>query len=296
MPETGAEIKLRAPAKVNLTLEVLGKRSDDYHELRSLVQCLSLADELTLRPTAEGITVSVHGEWAPVGRQNLCHAAATIFIEQVGSPGGVEIQLIKHIPAGRGLGGGSSDAAATLLGLGELVEEAPSGEELHQMAAELGSDVPLFLSGGAAVISGRGEQVQNMITQWNNRALLVAWPDLGVSTAEAYELLERDDFTDGEITAAAQHALAEGRLDADRHLFNCFQRAVYSRWPQIAEVQEAMAQISGAPAVLSGSGSAVFCILPDLAEAEQTAAAVGHAGYQAFAARPVEYGARLVES
>ncbi len=296
MAETGAEIKLRAPAKVNLTLEVLGERADGYHELRSLVQCLSLADELTLRPTAKGITVSVRGQWAPDGRQNLCHVAATIFIEQVGSPGGVDIQLTKHIPAGRGLGGGSSDAAATLLGLCELVEEPPSGEELHQMAAELGSDVPLFLAGGAAVISGRGEQVQSMAARWRDQALVVAWPDLGISTTEAYELLERNDFTDGEITASAQQALAEGRLDADRHLFNCFQRAVSSRWPRIAELQEDTAQISRTPAVLSGSGSAVFCILPSLAEAEQIAAAVGEAGYRAVAVRPVEYGARLIES
>ncbi len=296
MAESGAEIKLRAPAKVNLTLEVLGERADGYHELRSLVQCLSLADELTLQPTAVGITVSVCGQWAPEGCQNLCHAAATTFIERVGSPGGVEIQLIKHIPAGRGLGGGSSDAAATLLGLGELVEEPPPQQQLHEMAAELGSDVPLFLAGGAAVISGRGEQVQSVTTQWNNRALLVAWPDLGISTAEAYELLERDDFTDGEITASAQQALADGRFDAERHLFNCFQRAVSSRWPQIAEVQEDMTRISGAPAALSGSGSAVFCILPSIAEAEQTAGAVGEAGYRAVAVRPVEYGARLIES
>jgi len=295
MPETGAEIKLRAPAKVNLTLEVLGERTDGYHELRSLVQCISLADELTLETTEKDITVSVRGEPAPEGAQNLCHTAATKFIEQVGSPAGVEIQLTKHIPAGRGLGGGSSDAAATLLGLRELVEEAPSEDQLHQMAAELGSDVPLFLSGGAAVISGRGEQVQSMTAWWEDRALVVAWPDLGISTAEAYELLECDDFTDGEITAAAQQALADGRFDAERHLFNCFQRAVSSRWPQIAEVQEDMAQISGAPAVLSGSGSAVFCMLPSLSEAEQIAAAVSQAGYQAVAVRPVEYGAMLIE-
>ena len=296
MAQTSAEIKLRAPAKVNLTLEVLGERADGYHELRSLVQCISLADELTLRPAQEGITVSVCGQWAPDGCQNLCYTAATTFIEQVGSPGGVEIQLTKHIPAGRGLGGGSSDAAATLLGLCELAEDAPSEDELHQMAAELGSDVPLFLYGGAAVISGRGEQVQSVTTQWNNCALAVAWPDLGISTAEAYELLEHDDFTDGEITANAQHALAHGHLDPDRHLFNCFQRAVCSRWPQIAELQEDMTRASGALAVLSGSGSAVFCILPDLAEAEQVAATISQAGYQAVAVRPVEYGARLIES
>jgi len=296
MPESGAEIKLRAPAKVNLTLEVLGKRADGYHELRSLVQCISLADELTLQPTAEGITVSVYGEWAPGGPQNLCHAAATTFIERIGRPGGVEIQLTKHIPAGRGMGGGSSDAAATLLGLGELVEEPPSQQQLHEMAAELGSDVPLFLSGGAAMISGRGEQVQSVTAQWNDRALVVAWPDLGISTAEAYELLEDDDFTNGEITANAQQALADGQLDADMHLFNCFQRAVCSRWPRIAELQEDMTRISGAPAALSGSGSAVFCILPSLAKAEQVATAVSQAGYQAVAVRPVEYGARLVES
>ncbi len=290
------EIKLRAPAKVNLTLEVLGKRPDGYHELRSLVQCISLADELTLETTEKDITVSVRGELAPEGAQNLCHAAATRFIEQIGSPGGVEIQLTKHIPAGRGLGGGSSDAAATLLGLCELLEEAPSEDELHQMAAELGSDVPLFLEDGTAVISGRGEQVQSMAAQWNSRALVVAWPALGVPTVAAYELLERNDFTDGQITDAAQQALANGQLYADRHLFNCFQRAVCARWPQIAELQKNMTQTSGVPAVLSGSGSAVFCVLSSLAEAEQIAATVDQAGYQAVAAEPVAHGAIRVES
>ncbi len=296
MAHTRAEIKLCAPAKVNLTLEVLGRRADGYHELRSLVQCISLADELTLRAVQDGITVSVRGRWAPEGRQNLCYSAATIFIEQVGSPGGVVIQLTKHIPAGRGLGGGSSDAAATLLGLSQLTEAPLSQQQLHQMAAKVGSDVPLFLYGGAAVISGRGEQVQSISGWWKERSLVVAWPDLGISTAEAYELLERDDFTDGRITAAAQQALVEGQLDTDRHLFNCFQRAVCSRWPQVAELQRDITQISGISATLSGSGSAVFCILPTIAEARQAAAAVSQAGYRAVAVRPVKYGARLVES
>jgi len=202
----------------------------------------------------------------------------------------------KHIPAGRGLGGGSSDAAATLVGLGKLTKQTPSRQQLHEMAAEIGSDVPLFLAGGTAVISGRGEQVQSIAAQWNSRALVVAWPDLAISTGQAYELLEHDDFTDGEISAAAQQALAEGQLDAERHLFNCFQRAVCSRWPRIAELQEDMTRISRTPAVLSGSGSAVFCVLPSIAEAKQVAAAVGEAGYRAVAVRPVEHGAMLVES
>ena len=290
MAGTQDELTLRAFAKVNPTLEVLGKRPDGYHELRSLVQRVSLADELTLRPTAGGITVRVCGEAAPEGTQNLCYQAAESFIQRVGSPTGVDMRLTKHIPAGRGLGGGSSDAAATLRGLAQLAEHPPAEEMLREIAAELGSDVPLFLGGGTAVISSRGENVQPVMTQWRGMAFVIAWPETGVSTTQAYALLGTEDFTDGEITAVAQRALAAGQLDPDRHLFNCFERAVFARWPEIAQLQEQLAVETGHPARLSGSGSAAFSLCPDQATAEQVAGRVRQAGYAAVSAAPVSAG------
>ena len=288
MAGTQDELTLRAFAKVNLTLEVLGKRPDGYHELRSLVQCIALADELMLRPTAGGITVHVCGEPAPAGAQNLCYQAAESFIQRVGSPAGVDIHLTKHIPAGRGLGGGSSDAAATLRGLAELAEHPPAEEMLREIAAELGSDVPLFLGGGTAVISSRGENVQPVTAHWGARAFVIAWPDIGVSTAQAYALLGTEDFTDGEITAVAQRALAAGRLDPAQHLHNCFERAVFARWPEIAQLQEQLAAETAHCARLSGSGSAVFSLCPDQATAKQAAGRVRQAGYAAVAAEPAQ--------
>ncbi len=284
------EIMLRAFAKVNLTLEVLGKRPDGYHELRSLVQCISLADELTLRPTDGGITIRVSGHWAPEGPENLCYQAAALFIRGVGSPVGVDISLVKHIAAGRGLGGGSSDAAATFLGLAQLAEHRPADAALREIAAELGSDVSLFLGTGTAVISGRGETVQPVAAKWRGHALVVAWPDMAVSTTEAYRLLEGGDFTAGEITTVAQQALSAGQLDSDRHLFNCFELAVFSRWPEIARLQERLTAAAGHPARLCGSGSALFAICADLARAEGAAQRMHETGYTAVAVEPVYRG------
>ncbi len=284
---TGDVVTLQAFAKVNLTLEVLGKRPDGYHELRSLVQCVSLADELTLRPTDGGIAICVLGLWAPEGPENLCYQAAEAFTQQVGSPAGVAITLVKHIPAGRGLGGGSSDAAATLLGLAEMAEHRPADEVLHQIAAEIGSDVPFFLGGGGAVISSRGEIVQPLTPQWRGEALVIAWPEVAVSTAEAYALLGAEDFTDGQITAAAQQALSGGHFDPDRHLFNCFERAVYSHWPETGQLQERLTSETGQPARLSGSGSAVFAICPDLAHAQAAAQRMHETGCTTIAVEPV---------
>ncbi len=296
MAETQDELALRAPAKINLTLEVLGQRPDGYHELRSLVQCISLADELTLRPTAGGVTVRVCGEPAPEGTQNLCYQAAESFIQRVSSPAGVDIHLAKHIPVGRGLGGGSSDAAATLRGLAELAEHPPAEDALREIAAQLGSDVPLFLSGGTAVISGRGENVQPVMAQWRGMAFVIAWPETGVSTAQAYALLGAEDFTDGDITAVAQRAVAAGQLDPAQHLYNCFERAVFARWPEIAQLQERLAAETGHPARLSGSGSAVFSLCPDQATTKQVADRVRQAGYAAVAAEPASVGAAVLKS
>ena len=296
MPGRGDTITLCASAKVNLTLEVLGQRPDGYHELRSLVQCISLADELALQPTAGGITLRVCGEPAPEGAQNLCYGAADSFIQRVGSPAGVDIRLTKHIPAGRGLGGGSSDAAATLRGLAQLAEQPPAEATLREMAAQLGSDVSLFLDGGTAVISGRGEIVQPVTAQWGGRSFVIAWPDMAVSTAEAYALLGPHDFTDGQTTAAAQRALAAGALDPGRHLFNCFERAVYARWPQIGQLREQLSAETGQHAPRSGSGSAVFSICADRPAAEQVAARLCQAGHRAVAAEPLLSGAAVPES
>ncbi len=296
MSTTGDTVSLRAFAKVNLTLEVLGKRPDGYHELCSLVQCISLADELTLRATGGGITVRVRSDAAPEDAQNICYQAAESFIQQVGSPTGVDIRLTKHIPVGRGLGGGSSDAAATLRGLAELAEHPPAEDVLREIAAQLGSDVPLFLGGGTVVISGRGEIVEAVTPQWRDTAFVIAWPEIGVSTAHAYTLLSAEDFTDGEITASAQRALAAGQLDPDRHLFNCFQRAVFARWPEIARLQRQLCTESGHYAHLSGSGSAVFSLCPDRATAAQAAARVRQAGYQAVAAESASGGAAVLQS
>jgi 4-diphosphocytidyl-2-C-methyl-D-erythritol kinase len=293
MPASSETVRLRAYAKLNLTLEVLGRRADGYHELRSLVQCISLADDVTVQATGSGIAVSVAGQWAPEGRENICHRAAELFQARAGRPAGVAIHLAKRIPAGRGLAGGSSDAAATLRGLSELADQPLAEEELAAIAAELGSDVPLFLGQGTAVISGRGTRIEPVTPQWGGAAFVVAWPEISVATAEAYAWLEQDDFSDGEITAAARDALAAGQLAGERHLFNCFERTVEARRPETRALRRRLAAATGRSARLSGSGSAAFSICADVASAQQAAEVMRREEYQAVAVEPVPAGVAM---
>ena len=194
---TGVEkVTVQAPAKVNLTLEVLGKRSDGYHEIASVMQVISLFDTLSFSPSDE---IKVLAEIKDLETQdNLVYRAAMLLRETSGMSSGAEIRLDKQIPLAAGLGGGSSDAAATLLGLARLWGLELGEEELKVLAAQLGSDVPFFVTGGTALVEGRGERVSNVktpLTLW----LVLAFPDHRIEnkTATAYKALSPSDHTDG---------------------------------------------------------------------------------------------------
>lgn len=289
MASASQTITRQAFAKVNLTLEVLGKREDGYHELRSVVQCISLADTISVRPAPRGITLRTSGYPVPAAADNLCYQAAQLFMEQVGEPPGVAIQLIKRIPPGCGLGGGSSDAAAVLRGLSELTANGPPAELLHQLAAEIGSDVPLFLIGGTVLMRGRGEVLESLPELQPQPVFVIAWPDQPVCTAEAYRLMAAENFTDGTRTQTLVKRIEVGQAVRGEDLYNCFQRPVLQRWPAIARVQEQLAAVLGGTALISGSGSAVYALAPDQ-ETAQAAADCLTADYAAVIAGPVTTG------
>ena len=155
-----APLTLPSFAKVNLCLEILGRREDGYHEVRTLLQTIDLRDELTFKPTAEGVKLRVSGRAVSSGDENTVLRAVDLFSRRYGLAVGLEISLFKRIPIGAGLGGGSSNAAITLMALGKLTGRCLTLAELSEMAAELGSDVPFFLSGGLAFGWGRGERTE----------------------------------------------------------------------------------------------------------------------------------------
>jgi 4-diphosphocytidyl-2-C-methyl-D-erythritol kinase len=251
-------VVILAPAKINLGLAVLGRRADGYHELLTLFQAVSLCDRVVLRRRRSGIRVNCPA-LAGLGADNLAHRAAALFFEMTGAAGGVEIDIEKRIPAGGGLGGGSSDAAAALLGCCRLFGVRPTGEQLRGWAATLGSDVPFFVDGGAAVGAGRGELVQP-IEAWRGEATaLIHIPPEGLSTPAVYGRLDPAGLTGDRRRFSI--LLARWR-DGDLRLlgaavFNDLEAAAFALDPRLAAVKDAFRAAGAAGALLCGSGSSV---------------------------------------
>lgn len=257
--------RLRALAKINLSLKVLGKRPDGYHELRTILQTISLADRLEVEFTpgrGSEIRLSSNVEIP----NNLVVRAARLLMERAGVRGAVSLVLDKRIPAGAGLGGGSSDAAAVLLALPVLAGVNLELNELAGLAAELGSDVPFFLHGGTALGLGRGTELYPLPNPPSFRGILVA-PEVPIATAEAYRALRR------KLTSALQlpmiykfqtlsWSLDGGMSREEWSAFaeNDFERFAFRRCPKLASIRRRLMKAGADPVMLSGSGSAIFGI------------------------------------
>ena len=252
------KVTIETPAKVNLTLEVLGKREDGYHDIVSVMQAISLFDTLTIRPSDE---IKVVAEIKDLKtRDNLVYRAAMLLRETSGVSAGAEVQLDKQIPLAAGLGGGSSDAAATLLGLDRLWSLGLGEEELKELAAQLGSDVPFFVTGGTALVEGRGERVSNVkapLTLW----LVLAFPDhrLENKTATAYKTLSHTDHTDGRRTTDLAKQMEAGAEISHDSFFNVFDSVGARIFPGIDGSWSILEEASGGPVHLSGAGPTLYC-------------------------------------
>lgn len=282
-----AEVSLLAPAKINLHLEVLGLRADGYHELAMLMQSLDLCDRLVLRSTADGqIRLECDRPELPSDADNLIVQAAERLRSHVGLPElGVAITLAKRIPVGAGLAGGSSDAAATLVGLNEIWNLGLEQLELMALAGEIGSDVPYCLEGGARLCFGRGERLEPLAGPLRPLAvLLIKHPQASVSTPWAYgrcRELRSDFYLTREVDfEARRQALRQGPLLAALAgegslppLRNDLQTVVAGEVPSVAEGIALLRRCPGSLAVaMSGSGPSLFALFADR---EAAAAAQG---------------------
>jgi 4-diphosphocytidyl-2-C-methyl-D-erythritol kinase len=283
-----APLLYRCYAKVNLTLEVLGKRADGYHNLASLVHTISLADDLRLERADELLTRVEGLDIDP--DTNLVARAAQRFASATDSNLGAELSLVKHIPAAAGLGGGSADAAATLVGLNTLWSTRKSLSELGQVAAELGADVPFFLRGGAALMTGRGEDLRPlppMAGQW--LVLVVAAHDLVDKTRRLYSILESSDFSSGEASMLAARRLEQRLPLAEDQLTNAFERAAKEVFPGLGDAWSAVERLSERRYFLSGAGPAIFAFASDRTDARSQTQRVASLGLAAFAVRTVKH-------
>jgi 4-diphosphocytidyl-2-C-methyl-D-erythritol kinase len=267
-------VRVPAFAKVNLRLDVLARRADGYHELRTIFQSISLHDTLQLeRSRNRGIELQILGDPALAAgppRENLVWRAAEAFRRQVGFPGGLHIILKKRIPARRGLGGGSSDAAAALAGLLRLTKRKIAAERLLEIAAGLGADVPFFLLGGRALGTGRGDEIYPL-PDGKRRTLLVVSPhDVEVNTREAYGWLDRR-LTKNSDNSRLWSFCALCWSPQEDCLSNDFEAIVFRRHPRLARIRRGLLRGGAAEAALAGSGSAVFGVFPNPAQARRSA-------------------------
>lgn len=249
----------KAPAKINLMLDVLGRRDDGYHELETVMTMVDLADRLELAELAEDRVELVSQSPAiPLDKRNLAHQAALLVKARFGVSKGVRITLDKHVPVSAGLAGGSSDAAAVLRGLNRLWRLGLKGEELEVLGAELGSDVPYCVRGGTVLARGRGEILESLPSPppcW----VVLAKPPVSVSTADVFARLNL-----GEI---AEHPSAERMVDALRRrsfpgvcraLGNVLEHVTLRLHPEIRQIKAAMEKMGADGVLMSGSGPTVF--------------------------------------
>lgn len=275
----------RAYGKINLGLRILRKRPDGFHDIESVFHYIDLFDELTFRLHEREILLNTTHPDLHDDRTNLCVRAANLLRDLTGTPDGVEISLHKNIPLGAGLGGGSSDAAATLKCLRTLWNLDISDAEMHTLAATLGSDVPFFLDDRSAYATGRGEILEPLslrLSSW----IIVCTPPIHVSTANAYKKLSRT----GEslpVTDLKSLLVERGHDPAALRgvLVNDFEPVVFSQHPEILAIRETMLRLGAECALLTGSGSSVFALTRSEPTAQTLLRELEGAG-RVFATRP----------
>jgi 4-diphosphocytidyl-2-C-methyl-D-erythritol kinase len=266
-----------SPCKVNLLLNILGRRADGFHELETVMHPLSLCDELSFERTGTGVELTCSDPNLPVDSSNLVHRAATAFQAAARIRDGARIHLEKRIPLAAGLGGGSGNAATALLGLNELFGQPLMREKLHELAATLGSDVPFFLQEKPALAMGRGEIIQplDFFPALHGAVFLLVHPGFGISTAWAYQSLGRFPAALNGQPGRAKKLISQlqaGDLTAAAgEFYNSLEAPAQEKYPLLMLYQEFLRANGAVAALMSGSGSTTFAIVEGVPAAEALA-------------------------
>jgi len=265
----------QSPCKVNLLLNVLGKRADGFHELETVMQPVPVCDELQFTREGQSIELTCNHPSLPVDSTNLVYRAAAAFLQAARRSEGVRIHLEKRLPLAAGLGGGSGNAACTLLGLNELFSEPLTARQLEDIAAVLGSDVPFFLQNQPALATSRGERITplDFFPALRGVFILLIHPGFGIATAWAYQALARHPEALNGRPGRAQELvslLQSGDLAAAAdEFYNSLEAPALNKYPLLALVQEFLKANGAAAALMSGSGSTTFALVIDQNAAEQ---------------------------
>lgn len=264
------QIIVKTHAKINLTLDVVGKREDGYHDLCMVMQSVSLHDRVMLKKTKEeGISLSTNLPYLPINRNNIAYKAAELFFSATGIPSqGLSIHMEKHIPVAAGLAGGSSNGAGVLFGLNRLFDAALSPQELRQLGLKLGADVPFSLLGGTALAEGVGEILTPLAPMPNCHLLLVK-PRCSVSTPKVFGKLNLKEVHYHPDTSGMLQGLESKDLSEIAHrMYNVLETVTGKDYPEIGRIEEKMLSYGALGSIMSGSGPTVFGVFQQKSQAE----------------------------
>lgn len=279
----------KAYAKLNLTLDILGKREDGYHDLKSVMQTISLYDHIEMDiGTGKPWSLSCSREGIPCDERNLAWKAAALYCDTLGiDPEGISIRMEKQIPSGAGMGGGSADAAAVLRILNRHFGNQMSMDALADLGAKIGSDVPFCVIGGTVMCEGRGE-VMRSLPDMPKCVILGCKPEFSVSTPVLFHKIDSVDIYAHPDNDAMEAAIVAGDMDAiARKIYNVFDPVVSEDHPEIGHIKKICCEHGAAAVQMTGSGSVVFAIMPDVASAEKTCDELKKTYPQVFIAEPV---------
>lgn len=256
-------LTIEARAKVNLTLDILGKRTDGYHEVEMVMQSLDLSDSLTFRRQEAGITLLSNVPGLPEDARNLVYQAAELLKRRFGVQEGIFIEITKRIPIAAGLGGGSSDAAAALVGLNEYWNLGLKPDVLCALGARIGSDVPFCIEGGTMLARGRGEILERL-APLPSCHIVLAKPQASVSTAWVYQKYRPEKVGSHPDTKGIMHCLQRGDLaGVCARLSNVLESVTVEKYEEIAALKKRMRDLGAEASLMSGSGPTVFAVTPD---------------------------------
>lgn len=263
-----SELKIRGRAKINLSLDVLRRREDGYHEIKMIMQQVDLYDEITLREIDDGVKLACNCEFIPVDEGNIAYRAAKLIKEKYHIQKGIYIYIEKNIPVAAGLAGGSTNAAAVLLGLNSLWNLRASKEELMDLGLQLGADVPFCVLGGAALAEGIGEKltpIQGLENTW----VVLCKPNIGVSTADVYKNLNINNIQQHPDTERILDALCRKDIQTVAgNLKNVLEQVTEQMHPIVRDIKRRMLEYNALGSIMSGSGPTVFGLYKDYNKAK----------------------------
>lgn len=290
----GKQMQIQAPAKINLSLDIVGLREDGYHLMEMVMQSVGLSDTITIEETTEkGIFLSSNIPYIPNDQRNIAHKAATAFYQHTDIDyQGVSIQLHKRIPSGAGLGGGSADGAAVLVGLNELHETKLTMDELVTIGQKVGADIPFCLVGGTCLVEGIGEKItplKNMPSCY----IVIAKPYKSINTKLAFTAYDNATGIQHPNTQALLQGIEQQNLSQiSSQLCNVFEQTIELR--EILKIKQTMKKYSAMNAMMTGSGSAVFGIFEEEAQAYKCVGKLKRQRFFAFLSKPISHGVKYL--